>query len=223
MSAAKIRAPHAFNASRSFVISVFIHEHSLSTRVLGVKSGEQGDKSVSLVRVVPKPSHAVCFWSWANSQNTRVCVSEQSGVQTSARRVSQNTRVWRVNKGKERGGLAPAPRSLSSVLHASRTVCHSTYLPRDTLRRYYYRTQVAANYMCYYGPRKFFHLRSHHLRRVQTVESRMGKHPDRRPRGSVCAPVTTPACAVPAEILGGGVNSVSSTHLSCDGMNLSRS
>ena len=51
MSAAKIRAPHAFNASRSFVISVFIHEHSLSTRVLGVKSGEQGDKSVSLMRV----------------------------------------------------------------------------------------------------------------------------------------------------------------------------
>ena len=47
MSAAKIRAPHAFNASRSFVISVFIH----STRVLGVKSGEQGDKSVSLMRV----------------------------------------------------------------------------------------------------------------------------------------------------------------------------
>ena len=43
-----------------------------------------------------------------------------------------------------------------------------------------------------------------YLRRVQTVESRMGKHPDRRPRGSVCAPVTTPACAVPAEILGGG-------------------
>ena len=131
-----------------------------------------------------------------------------------------------VNKGKERGGLAPAPRSLSSVLHASRTVCyppghihrtHSTYLPRDTLRRYYYRTQVAANYMCYgrYGPRNFFP--------PPILPTRMGKHLDRRPRGSVSAPVTTPACAVPAEILGGGVNSVSSTHLSCDGMNLSRS
>ena len=173
-----------------------------------MKSGEQGDKSVSLMRVVPKPSHAVCFWSWANSQNTRVCVSEQSGVQTSARRVSQNTRVCGVlTKAKKGGGLAPAPRSLSSVLHASRTVCyppghihrtHSTYLPRDTLRRYYYRTQVAANYMCYgrYGPRNFFP--------PPILPTRMGKHLDRRPRGSVSAPVTTPACAVPAEILGGG-------------------
>jgi hypothetical protein len=47
--------------------------------------------------------------------------------------------------------------------------------------------------------RKFFH-----LRRVQRVESHMGKHPDERPRGSVCALVTTPACAVPPEVLEGG-------------------
>ena len=47
--------------------------------------------------------------------------------------------------------------------------------------------------------RKFFH-----LRRVQRVEFRMGKHPDGRPRGSVCASVTTPACAVPPEVLEGG-------------------
>ena len=194
---------------------------------MGVKSGEQGDKSVSLMRVVPKPFHAVCFWSWANSQNTRVCVSEQSGVQTGARRVSKNTRVCGVfNKGKKRGGLAPAPRSLSSVLHASRTVCyppghihrtHSTYLPRDTLRRYYYRTQVAANYMCYgrYGPRKFFHLRSYLLVWANTL---IGGH------GGAYAPRRQhPRVRYQQRFWEGGVNSVSSTHLSCDGMNLSRS
>ena len=136
MSAAKIRAPHAFNASRSFVISVFIHEHSLSTRtrVLGVKSGEQGDKSVSLMRVVPKPSHAVCFWSWANSQNTRVCVSEQSGVQTSARRVSENTRVCGVLTKAKKGAGSRQP--LAALVGASR-IAHrllpTRAYPSDTL------------------------------------------------------------------------------------------
>lgn len=171
--------------------------------MLGVKSGEQGDKSVSLMRVVPKPSHAVCFRSWANSDNTRVCVSEQSGVQTGARRVSKNTRVCGVfNKGKEGGGLAPAPRSLSSVLHASRTVCyppghihrtHSSYLPRDT---HYEGITTARRRRRKVWPTEIF--------QPPILPTRMGKHADRRPRGSVCAPVTTPACAVPAEILGGG-------------------
>ena len=77
MSAAKIRAPHAFNASRSFVISVFIHEHSLSTRVLGVKSGEQGDKSVSLMRVVPKPP-TQCVFGAGQIVTTPACVFRSS-------------------------------------------------------------------------------------------------------------------------------------------------
>ena len=141
MSAAKIRAPHAFNASRSFVISVFIHEHSLSTRVLGVKSGEQGDKSVSLMRVVPKPSHAVCFWSWANSQNTRVCVSEQSGVQTSARRVSENTRVCGVLTKAKKGAGSRQPLAVSrrcfthrapSVTHPGISIGHTQLTYRAT-------------------------------------------------------------------------------------------
>ena len=141
MSAAKIRAPHAFNASRSFVISVFIHEHSLSTRVLGVKSGEQGDKSVSLMRVVPKPSHAVCFWSWANSQNTRVCVSEQSGVQTSARRVSENTRVCGVLTKAKKGAGSRHPLAVSrrcfthrapSVTHPGISIGHTQLTYRAT-------------------------------------------------------------------------------------------
>ena len=129
VSAAKIRAPHAFNASRSFVISVFIHEHSLSTRVLGVKSGEQGDKSVSLVRVVPKPSHAVCFRSWANSHNTRVCVSEQSGVQTSARRVSENTRVCGVLTKAKKGAGSRQPLAVSRrcFTHRAPSVTQLTY------------------------------------------------------------------------------------------------
>ena len=133
MSAAKIRAPHAFNASRSFVISVFIHEHSLaslSTRVLGVKSGEQGDKSVSLMRVVPKPSHAVCFWSWANSHNTRVCVSEQSGVETSARRVSDNTRVCGVLTKAKKGAGSQSLVGASRIAH--RLLPTRAY-PSDTL------------------------------------------------------------------------------------------
>ena len=202
--------------------------------MLGVKSGEQGDKSVSLMRVVPKPSHAVCFRSWANSHNTRVCVSEQSGVQTSARRVSENTRVCGVLTKAKKGAGSRQPLAVSrrcfthrapSVTHPGISIGHTQLTYRathyegiTTARRW--RRIICATEGMAHGI--FFHLRSY-LRRVQTVESRMGKHPDRRPRGSVCAPVTTPACAVPAEILGGGVNSVSSTHLSCDGMNLSRS
>ena len=134
--------------------------------------------------------------------------------------------------------------------HDVLAVCQTyTSLRRHYLFPIHHRTQVAANYI-FDASRTVFspvHPIGHtqlprendvkvfnttarrwrrlyfHLRRVHTVESRMGKHPDGRQRGSVCAPVTTPACAVPPEILEGGVNSVSSTHLSCDGMNLSRS
>ena len=182
------------------------------------------------MRVVPKPSHAVCFWSWANSQNTRVCVSEQSGVQTSARRVSENTRVCGVLTKAKKGAGSRQPLAVSrrcfthrapSVTHPGISIGHTQLTYRathyegiTTARRW--RRIICATEGMAHGI--FFY-----LRRVQTVESRMGKHLDRRPRGSVSTPVTTPACAVPAEILGGGVNSVSSTHLSCDGMNLSRS
>ena len=187
------------------------------------------------MRVVPKPSHAVCFWSWANSQNTRVCVSEQSGVQTSARRVSENTRVCGVLTKAKKGAGSRQPLAVSRrcFTHRAPSVTHP--YPSDTLNLPTARHTTKVLFILPHAgggelyvlrkvwPTEIFPPPILYLRRVQTVESRMGKHPDRRPGGSVCAPVTTPACAVPAEILGGGVNSVSSTHLSCDGMNLSRS
>ena len=183
--------------------------------MLGVKSGEQGDKSVSLMRDVPKPSHAVCFRSWANSHNTRVCVSEQSGVQTGARRVSQNTRVCGVLTKAKKGAGSRQP--LAALVGASR-IAHrllpTRAYPSDTLNLPTARhtTKVLLPHagggelyvLRKVWPTEIFPPPILYLRRVQTVESRMGKHPDRRPRGSVCAPVTTPACAVPAEILGGG-------------------
>jgi len=129
------------------------------------------------MRDVPKPSHAVCFRSWANSHNTRVCVSEQSGVQTSARRVSENTRVCGVLTKAKKGAGSRQPLAVSRrcFTHRSPSVTHPGIYPSDTLNLptarhttkvpsyyLYYHTQVAANYMCYgrYGPRKFFHLRS---------------------------------------------------------------
>ena len=169
---------------------------------------------------MPKPSHAVCFWSWANSQNTRVCVSEQSGVQTSARRVSENTRVCGVLTKAKKGAGSRQPLAVSRrcFTHRSPSVTHpgiSIGHTQLTYRATHYEGTFVLFILPHAGggelyvlrkvwPTEFFPPPILYLRRVQTVESRMGKHPDRRPRGSVCAPVTTPACAVPAEILGGG-------------------
>ena len=181
------------------------------------------------MRVVPKPSHAVCFWSWANSQNTRVCVSEQSGVQTSARRVSENTRVCGVLTKAKKGAGSRQPLAVSrrcfthrapSVTHPGISIGHTQLTYRATHYEGITTARRWRRIMCYgrYGPRNFFPT-SDGCRRWNLVwaNTLIGGHGER------IAPVTTPACAVPAEILGGGVNSVSSTHLSCDGMNLSRS
>ena len=141
--------------------------------MLGVKSGEQGDKSVSLMRDVPKPSHAVCFRSWANSHNTRVCVSEQSGVQTSARRVSENTRVCGVLTKAKKGAGSRQPLAVSrrcfthrapSVTHPGISIGHTQLTYRATHYEgiIYTTTRRWRRIMCYgrYGQRKFFHLRS---------------------------------------------------------------
>ena len=143
-----------------------------------------------------------------------MCFGAVRGVQTGARRASENTRVCGVlNKGKGAGSRQPLAVSrrclrIAHCLFPTRaSIGHTHQLPRendvphDTLRRYQplphagggdLLTKVVATTEIF------------HLRRVQRVEFRMGKHPDGRPRGSVCALVTTPACAVPPEVLEGG-------------------
>lgn len=143
-----------------------------------------------------------------------MCFGAVRGVQTGARRASQNTRVCGVlNKGKGAGSRQPLAVSRRCFTHRAlsfphpcihrphsstaarkrRTARHTPKVFNTTARRWRRFINEGGSL------RKFFH-----LRRVQRVESRMGKHPDWRPRGSVCALVTTPACAVPPEVLEGG-------------------